>query len=235
MKENYYNILGVTRDASEEDIKKSYRKLAFQYHPDRNPAGDKACEVKFKEIVAAYHILSDKNRRTIYDFDLAKAVRKPNSTVTSAQPRPQPKQQSSTSARPAETPTNITVVKQLIRIRKQVETIENKAAIKHPELFRAINTVLNQGNMDLLINAGDPKISRRAIDEVLLTTRLLSVEYLDRITSKLIRLAGADNEKILEIHQFVKQRKQMAMLRKYMPAVTISAIIILMFLLINLV
>ncbi|RYF95521.1 MAG: molecular chaperone DnaJ, partial [Chitinophagaceae bacterium] len=54
MVENYYVILGVTRDASEDDIKKAYRKLALQYHPDRNPAGDKFAENRFKEIVDAY-------------------------------------------------------------------------------------------------------------------------------------------------------------------------------------
>jgi molecular chaperone DnaJ len=231
MQENYYHILGVTRDASEEEIKRSYRKLALQFHPDRNPDGDKSSESKFKDIVAAYHILSDKNRRIIYDFDLAKGVRKPRMAAATTQQ----KQPASTPSKAAEMPTNISVLKQLIRIRKQVEAIENRGAIKHPELFRAINTVLSSGNIQLLINAGDPKVSRRAIDEVLATSKLLSVEYLDRVTARLIKIAGADNEKILEIHQFNKQRKQKAMLQKYMPALAISAIIILMFILINLV
>jgi curved DNA-binding protein len=61
-----YEILGVNRNASEEDIKKAYRKLARQYHPDRNP-GDKQAEVKFKEIQDAYDILSDKNKRAQFD------------------------------------------------------------------------------------------------------------------------------------------------------------------------
>jgi DnaJ-class molecular chaperone len=63
---DYYEILGVKRDASEEDIKKAYRKLARQYHPDRNP-GDKQAEAKFKEVQDAYDILSDKKKRAQFD------------------------------------------------------------------------------------------------------------------------------------------------------------------------
>lgn len=55
---NYYQILGVSRDASIDEIKKVYRRLARQYHPDLNP-GDKEAEEKFKDIGEAYHILSD--------------------------------------------------------------------------------------------------------------------------------------------------------------------------------
>ncbi len=56
-KRDYYEILGVQKSASTDEIKKSYRKVAMQYHPDRNP-GDKAAEEKFKEAAEAYEILS---------------------------------------------------------------------------------------------------------------------------------------------------------------------------------
>jgi len=65
-KRDYYSILGVNRDASDEDIKKSYRKLAMKHHPDRNP-DDKASEEKFKEAKEAYEILSDGKKRAAYD------------------------------------------------------------------------------------------------------------------------------------------------------------------------
>ncbi len=65
-KRDLYEILGVARTATADEIKKAYRKLAIQYHPDRNP-GDKASEEKFKEIAEAYAILSDQDKRTRYD------------------------------------------------------------------------------------------------------------------------------------------------------------------------
>ena len=65
-KEDYYEVLGVIKSASPEEIKKAYRKLALKYHPDRNK-GDKVAEGKFKEASEAYHVLSDKERRTNYN------------------------------------------------------------------------------------------------------------------------------------------------------------------------
>ena len=63
---DYYAILGVNKGASQEEIKKAYRKLALKYHPDRNP-GDKSAEEKFKEINEAYDILKDEQKRAAYD------------------------------------------------------------------------------------------------------------------------------------------------------------------------
>ena len=65
-KRDYYEVLGVVKTASAEEIKKAYRKLALKYHPDRNK-GDKAAEAKFKEASEAYHVLSDKGRKNNYD------------------------------------------------------------------------------------------------------------------------------------------------------------------------
>uniref|UniRef100_UPI00298EC2F2 molecular chaperone DnaJ n=1 Tax=Treponema sp. TaxID=166 RepID=UPI00298EC2F2 len=65
-KRDYYEVLGVQKGCSLEDIKKGYRKLAIKYHPDRNP-GDKEAEEKFKEATEAYEVLSDDQKRPIYD------------------------------------------------------------------------------------------------------------------------------------------------------------------------
>ena len=62
----YYKILGLEKKCNEKDIKKSYRKLALKYHPDKNP-GDKQSEDMFKKISEAYHVLSDKDKRGQYD------------------------------------------------------------------------------------------------------------------------------------------------------------------------
>ncbi|MBP3365795.1 MAG: molecular chaperone DnaJ [Treponema sp.] len=65
-KRDYYEVLGIEKSADKDTIKKAYRKLAVQYHPDRNP-GDKAAEEKFKEATEAYEVLSDDQKRPIYD------------------------------------------------------------------------------------------------------------------------------------------------------------------------
>jgi molecular chaperone DnaJ len=65
-KRDYYEVLGVTRSANDEDLKKAYRRLAIQFHPDRNP-GDKEAEEKFKELNEAYQVLSEPERRAQYD------------------------------------------------------------------------------------------------------------------------------------------------------------------------
>jgi len=66
-KRDYYDVLGISREAGEDEIKKAFRKLAIKYHPDKNPDNRKEAEVKFKEVAEAYDVLSDADKREQYD------------------------------------------------------------------------------------------------------------------------------------------------------------------------
>ena len=65
-KADYYNTLGISKNASQEEIKSAYRKLAMKYHPDKNP-GDASSEAKFKEASEAYQVLSNSQKKSNYD------------------------------------------------------------------------------------------------------------------------------------------------------------------------
>ena len=65
-KRDYYDVLGVSKNATNDELKKAYRKMALKYHPDKNP-DDKSAEEKFKEAAEAYEVLSDQNKRARYD------------------------------------------------------------------------------------------------------------------------------------------------------------------------
>lgn len=74
---NHYELLGITRNATSEEIKKAYRRLAFKYHPDRNPIKEKWANEMFKKINKAYQVLSDPKNRATYDKQLDSLNRVP--------------------------------------------------------------------------------------------------------------------------------------------------------------
>ena len=82
---NWYQVLEVSQQASEEEIKVSYRRLAKKYHPDAHP-GDKECEKRFKEISEAYSILSDQEKRKKYDAELSQGRQTAHSGKESRSP-----------------------------------------------------------------------------------------------------------------------------------------------------
>jgi curved DNA-binding protein len=68
---DYYQVLGISKEVSHEEIKKAFRRLALRYHPDRNPRSQKQAEEKFKEINEAYQVLGDEHERRQYDYLIA--------------------------------------------------------------------------------------------------------------------------------------------------------------------
>lgn len=75
---DYYNVLKVNRNANEDDLKRSYKRLAMKWHPDKNPFNKKEAEAKFKQISEAYDVLSDAKKRQIYDLYGEEALESPD-------------------------------------------------------------------------------------------------------------------------------------------------------------
>ncbi len=225
---DYYKILELNSTATQDEIKRSYRRLALKYHPDRNP-NDHVAESKFKEVAEAYEILSDIEKRKSYDFIYNREEQFKSSSNTHQQKRPEQK---------TEKITPQTFLSILREIRQKVVSTDKKR-INQRRLFDSLNELLTDSNIDFLLNCGNIEINRQIVVDALICCKLLSQErhplqgfiYMDVINPKLLRLAGTDNETIQQIYiinqQFDYRTKLYSYWEKY-PKEIITAIALLL-------
>jgi len=207
---DYYKILEVSPGASQTDIKKSYRRLALKYHPDKN-FGNQLYEAKFKEILEAYHILSDIKKRNDYNFkrnytSYTDQTKKKTYTVTTPQ----------------------TILNQTIDFRRKVAVLDpdrmNKVA-----LFQQIQHLLSRPNISILKEYNDTRINKKIIDEILYCSRNLPFVYVEKICFQLTALAGTDNVLYHRIYNFSKQVRLKNYWNKYKLIVAIIVSLIVCF------
>jgi curved DNA-binding protein CbpA len=207
---DYYKILEVSPNATALDIKKSYRRLALQYHPDKN-FGNQLYEAKFKEIQEAYRVLSDVKRREEYNYNFRK----------SQQVQPEKKK-----APPQTTAQQI--LSQTIDFRRKIAVLDpdrmNKLA-----LFQQIQHLLSRHNIAILQHYNDAKLNKRIIDEIMYCSRFLPFPHVERICFQLTAIAGSDNATYRKIYNFSKEVRTRAVWNKYKLIAALIVALILCF------
>ncbi len=204
---DYYKILEVTPAATQADIKKSYRRLALKYHPDKN-FGNTLYEARFKEILEAYHILSDVKKRQDYNYQRNDNSHSYSRRKTYAPATPQ------------------SILNHTINLRKKVSGVDpdrmNKVALYHQ-----IQQLLSNFNIHILQENNDSKLNKHIIEEILFCSRYLSFVHVEKICFQLTALAGSDNLLYQRIYKFSKDNRIKSYWNKYkILAAIIIAILI---------
>jgi curved DNA-binding protein CbpA len=168
---DHYKILGVTTNASQAEIKKAYRLLAVQYHPDKN-SGNKESEERFKEISAAYIILGDTAKRNAYDYTKSYQKKYSPQNIESGQPGP----------------TMFLVL--FKRIKEKV--LHANGHVNKQVLFKVIDDLLSDETISLLLYSGDIVTNNLIIDDVLTCCIFLDETSKSGIYAKLEKVADGD-------------------------------------------
>jgi len=176
---DYYKILGVTRDSSQDEIKKAYRQLALQYHPDRNN-GDIESEERFKAISESYIILGDLPKRNAYDYSQDNKIHY-NGKNTS-------------------TPGQATPATFLILFKRIKTKVLNAGGhINEYRLFTVMHDLLSDETIRLLVVVNDVVTNTMIVDEILVSAIFLSDQSRYAIHEKLLKMANGDHRLIEKI------------------------------------
>ncbi|HEX8335050.1 MAG TPA: DnaJ domain-containing protein [Segetibacter sp.] len=184
---DYYKILNVSSTASQADIKKSYRKLAMKYHPDKN-LDDKLSETKFKEIQEAYHVLSDSKRRQQYNFKKYDEKHGLNKKPSSDASTPQG------------------ILQKSIQLRKKVISMDPHR-IDRDTLYGKIQLVLSVHNQTILKTSNDQTTNRLIIEELLNASEPLQYKHAKQVCTQLAAIAATDQTLQEKIHDFRKNQQ----------------------------
>ena len=168
---DYYHILGLTPTSSQAEIKKAYRQLAIQYHPDKNN-GDRQSEERFKEISVAYSILIEEGTRNEYDY-----IRGYKTTYKNLRTEPG-------------TPSPVSYLTQVQRIKTQV--LNAGGRVNKAALFTVLNGLLADKNIDYLVLQRDILTNNLIIDEVFTCCVFLEDDAKASLYARLSRLANGD-------------------------------------------
>jgi curved DNA-binding protein CbpA len=203
---DYYKILNVSSTASQLDIKKSYRKLAMKYHPDKN-FDDKLSETKFKEIQEAYHVLSDSRRRQQYNFkryDQQHGLdKKPSSDAS----------------------TPYAILQKSAQLRKKVIGMDPHR-IDRDTLYGKIQLILSVHNQTILKTSNDQPTNRLIVEELLNASEPLEYKHAKQVCTQLGSLAGTDGTLQQKINDFRRNHQLKHYWNRYHIVVAIVAAVL---------
>ena len=201
---DYYRILEVRPAASFEEIKRSYRKLAVKYHPDKNP-NDILAEATFKEIVEAYDILSDTKRREAYHS-------RHFYTHDYKNPEPEPTPQS--------------ILNDTLQLNKLVEKL-NPFRLNQDALFFQLKQLLSEDNLLLLQRENRSSINTQILEALLRICTLLNYNFTEEIEDNLMFLADGDTYLENKVNDFLNQQRRKDKWSRYKTLLAIVIAIML--------
>ncbi len=207
---DYYILLNVHPQATQNEIKIAYRKLALQYHPDRNE-GNVHTEALFKEINEAYSVLSNEQKRDDYNRlreqhrTAPTGARSSSATGTGQTGRTQ-KQQAPLTGK--------TLLVRSNNLRKKVEQA-NPFAIDCDSLLYTLESLLSDTHLHILLYENKRAVNTQVLHQVLFCCQPLPANHFYQITSRLYKLAGTDPIMRNAIQQAVKEKKREEFWQKY--------------------
>src|SRR3954454_1711592 len=180
-KKNYYQLLHVSPQATAQEIKAAYRKLAFKYHPDRNK-GNTLTEAILKEINEAYRVLSNPEKRKFYNASIALN-------------NYHPKHKRSTPV------TSHTVLQNAIKLKTFVER-SNVLSINQDIVFHKVQTLLSEHHLNILLLENNMPLNHQFIQQVMLCLQPLTTKSIHLLLPPLRKLAAGDENMLAEIQRF---------------------------------
>lgn len=203
---DYYKLLGVPAKATAIEIKQAYRKLALQYHPDKNQ-DNKFAEAHFKELQEAYSVLSNTHKRSKYDevcwlSGMGTRMRKEQHIT------PQ------------------WILQECAKLSKHMSTVDTYR-MSHRALQDYIMLILSDAHMSVLQRNKDTDINTQIVHELLAATRRLRAPHMEVITKRLTELANGNNELLAAIDRQLKQKVKHEKRDKYLPLWIVIATLLL--------
>jgi len=202
-RKNHYQTLGLMASASQEKVKTTFRKLALQFHPDKNPDSAIA-ESRFREIREAYEIIGDPQKRKAYDLEFWLNI---------------------PGKRPAAASTPLSVLKEAIRLRQYVSSV-NLFGIDHEALSYQILKILSDQHLLLLLEHRNEKLNGQVVSELIQASGVLKFRYIPEIIGRMKKLMPA-KEPLAMISKYEKSRIAADYTNRFSPVLVLLIVLLL--------